>query len=537
MLRRLVLVLLFVLPTLASPLAALEMTHERLAIAGAPASILSADLDGDGRRDLVTVLASTRWGQVGIEEPQRIDASGAYAEALTIVPMLFDRRVLAVFRGLPEGGFAVDAAMLELPTSVHALVAGTGRDALLAWTDEGFAAVELAGSTLSLTLRIALPSPLAGSRAFLNDLPLATDLDGDGVSDLLAPTGGGIEVHLGSRDGFAAKAASVVPDPLGERLPGDASHYRDGGRRLISLPEAVDLDGDRLPELVFREHDRGLNRVRIARNLGGGRFAASVDPLAGRARDAEPEVVWIGDLDGGGRGEIVTAEELEPEADTMRAGLEQARRPRYRYRVHELGDALLWNPEPVRTFELTGYVFGGGEQELGLPQGILDLDGDGRTDVVALTLDFSLFQALRVLTVRSLHLGLEFHPYCQREDGTLAPVADSELGGQFTIHLERLRLGQLISFAGDFDGDGRHDYLQLGHGRQARIRFGAPGCRFPSVGEAQVRLATEPSDLALVRVLDLDGDGRSDLIAIDPPRTGAVDGRGALDLYVTRGRR
>ena len=521
---------------------ALEFRAQQLALRGAPATLFTADVDRDGRSDLVAVLASSDWGEVATEEPQGVDDAGVYVDVLTVVPMLFDRRTLTVHLGQGGGGFAPEPLALELPESVHALLPGPKLAPLLAWTDDGVASVEIVDGALSLVARIAARAVVAGGSGFLAELGLTPDLDGDGERDLLLPASDGLRVHLSPGGALAAEPSDRVPYPLEERLPGDARHYRDGTRRFVPLPVAADLDGDRQLELLFREYDRGWNRTRIARNLsgkgGGGRFAPAIDPLAGRARDAEPGVVWIGDLEGDGRAELVTREELTKEDASMREELAEARSPRARYRVHALGDDLAWNPEPKRTFELVGHLFGGvddADVQLGIPDAIADLDGDGRVDLVGLELDFSVVQVLRVMTARSISLGLDFRPYCQKSDGSFLAPPSQDLGGKFTLRLERLRLGQLSSFAGDFDGDRRADFLQLGRGKSVSVRFGKPGCLFPEAGAAKIELAREPANLALVRVLDLDGDGRSDLAVTNPPERGALGGRGVLDLYFSTG--
>ena len=267
-------------------------------------------------------------------------------------------------------------------------------------------------------------------------------------------------------------------------------------------------------------------------NLGGGRFGAPIDPLAGRARDADPEVVFVGDLDGEGRGEVVTARRFDAVEDSLRGRLAAARRPRFRYEVHALADDLRWDPRPRASFEIEGHVFA--------PEGVpgpldnpRDLDGDGRPDLVALRLDLSLADAARVLLARSVHVGVELAALCQQGDGSLRPAAT--LRGDLTLRLAALRLAQAASFGGDFDGDGKADFLRLGPGRRAEIHRGGAGCRYAARPDLRFELVEAPQDAALVSVRDLDGDGRSD-VAVTRLRRGRAeaDVAAAIDLYLAR---
>ncbi len=318
--------------------APIALSPARLEIDGLPMALHAADVDRDGVTDLVVLAASTRWGEVGVSEAAEIDASGILTEVLTVVPALFDRRELLLFRGRAGGGFDPTPLRLELPESVHAVEAGAPATPLVALTDGGVAVLRLApDGVLAFEPRAGIRSLLADSSAFLPRPRLAHDLDGDGDLDLLVPGEAGLAILLAGPDGLAGEPVATFEPPLAERLPGDAGHYREGPVRQLPLPVVRDVDGDGRPDLLFRGHERGWNRVRIRFGLGGGRFGEPVDPLDGRPPEAEPEVVWIGDLDGDHRGEVVTAEPIESGDDSMRAELKQAKRPRYRYAVHPLG--------------------------------------------------------------------------------------------------------------------------------------------------------------------------------------------------------
>lgn len=104
---------------------------------------------------------------------------------------------------------------------------------------------------------VADPPVLAGTGSFLAGLDLVQDATGDGVPDLLLPAPDGIALYRGTGRGLAAEADSRTP------LPGDPA---DGGGRTLDypLPRVEDLDGDGLPDLLFRVADR-----RTAQASGG----------------------------------------------------------------------------------------------------------------------------------------------------------------------------------------------------------------------------------------------------------------------------
>ena len=194
--------------------------------------------------------------------------------------------------------------------------------------------------------------------------------------------------------------------------------------------------------------------------------------------------------------------------------------------------------EPYEQFEAIGYSFDEGDSEFRLPAGFKDLNGDGRKDLISITLEFSLLKALSILATQRISIGLDFHVWCQTAADRFDPVEDLDLSGRFRLNLRNLRIGQLSQFAGDFDGDGRTDYVQIGRGRKVTIHRGGEGCRFPSEPDLSIRLLDEPRDLSLVQVRDLDGDGRADLMVTQPEghREMGVTPRARLDLYLSGAR-
>jgi hypothetical protein len=527
----------------------LSLELSSLELPGAPATVVSADVDGDGLRDLAVVIAFTRWGEVGIEESVEMDQVRGLVEVMTVIPALVDHRELWVFLGRAEGGFEPTARSMTIDASVLSLEAGPAGAPVIALTDRGLSALRLRGDQIALEPLVDDPPLLAKTATFLPSLGLVHDLDGDGQGDVLLPTADGASVYLAAPGGLHPTASSRLRFPLRDlqRRAGSALS------RFHPLPEVEDVDGDALPDLVLRHADGGWDGFQVLRNLGKGRFAPPIAPL-GPVPDVESvgqwKVVHFGDLDGDGRAEYVTQEEIEDEEGGLRREMRQVKRPQLHLRVHRATSTLRMEDQPIQEIELEGYAFdfmddGLDDEEddsigfsIRMPAGgSLDLNGDGRRDVVALTLDFSLFQALKVLTVRRIGIGLDFHVLCQEADGRFRPVNGLDLSGKLQVDLDDVAIRHVSQFSGDFDGDGRIDFTQMGRGRTVTVHRGRADCSYPARPDLSVELREEPRDLALVQIRDLDGDDLSDLLLIQPQavKETSVTPTVRLDLYLSRG--
>ena len=483
----------------------LALRRVDLDLPGPPAAVVPADLDRDGRIDLLVVVASTTWGSI-MEE--RIEAAIAVTE---VVPALFDKREARAFLAQSDGTYRA-LPPLPLPQTVLAVAAGSAERPVVALTDEGLAELKLSPEgALVLEAFLEEPSAFAGSKTFLAELEFIRDVDGDGTADVLIWTPAGLAIH----PGLGSAASFRGP------IPGARDETDWGATRILPIPEFLDVDGDGKRDLVVRDLSASPQRVAIARGEGGGRFgaaswvslgclaAAAPKPAAKESDDGPPaearRVAWFGDLDGDGSAEIVTREGLD-----TKSGMKQAKKPKMRYAIHRLGKDFSIDPKPVRSFDAQGYAFSGAFQD-GVDLDFIDLDADGRKDLVTVTLDFSIFQALRVLTAKKIGIGLEFHVLSQKPDGAFVLVEGQTLDEKLRLDLNHLEVSRLGQFRGDFDGDKRIDFVHLGKGTNVTLHRGQPGGKYPEKPDLAIALDEEPQDVMLVRVTDLDGDGRSDL--------------------------
>ena len=512
----------------------LDLQLLEIELPGPPVEVFASDLNGDGIGDLLILVAYTTWDQITISEEIESDEVEGLIEMMTIVPSLADRRELFFLRGSADGGFELVGEGLAVPKDVSTFMAGPSAAPVLAIDDTGLVAVRLESDEQTegaLAIRyqrlLELPTVLTGGGSLLPGLQLTGDVDQDGELDLIYPMPREYAIFSGSSPGFADSSQGVVdelnePSPS-QRLERAQTVYLPGredlqlaSRRLhYPLPNLDDLNGDGFPELVLLHPNRRFNDPWIAENKAG-QFEPLRRPLQVEGQARESGIVFLGDLDDDGRAEYVREEPQVDEDAGFRDEMKTAKVPPYRYWIYDTSDAFGLQGEP-QVFDSTGYAFGAdSDAEFPLPGGFQDLDGDGRLDLVTITLDFTMMQLVRIMVTQSISIGLDFHIRCQQPDGTFKQVKGLDLSGKFKVRLNDLRIGQLSQFAGDFDGDGRADFVQMGRGKRASIHRGSSGCRYPAQPDLEIELEQEPKNLSLVRVDDYDGDGLADLVVVHP---------------------
>lgn len=518
----------------------LQLHHVSLHLPGSPAALVPADLNGDGRLDLAVVLAYTDVESIGEDRIEDM------VQISTVIPALLERRELRVF--LRTGAAALEPAgpPLLLPQDVLALERAPDGHGLLALTDAGVSRLDWAPDTESgfaWTTLIDDPPVLAGSGSFFSRLEWTHDLDGDGLADVVLPATDGPAIYLTRDQGRTMTPAQRLS------LPGDHAGAFERVWRHYPLPAFRDVDGDGTDDLVSIAQD---GRVAVFLGDGHGAFrshgAARPDCPGAEAllrfRDAEGQTVepsgrlaHFGDVDGSGRAEWITVQGLEADGTGLRSGLRQLKRPQQRFQFHRLREDLSVDSEPYLDFVAEGYAFEDVDFGAATMNMFQDLDGDGRADLITVTLRFSMLQALRVLATKRVSVGMDFHVRHQGADGGFRIVEGLDLAEKLRFDLDDLQLNRLAQFAGDFDGDGRTDFVHLGRGKQVTVHRGQAGCRYPARPDRVIELAEEPQDLGLVRVVDLDGDGRADLgvarsLTAEPSD---VSTPVMLDLYLSGG--
>jgi hypothetical protein len=484
---------------------------ERLSTGGRPVEVTVADLNADGRPDLI----STPDRNLGIHLQT---PAGGFLDApdLLLPTSELDVEANLVAAADWNGDGRLDLASFFVVRDIP--VQGTG---LHFQPDTGF--------TDGALPDVDLPED---PRAISANEIIAADVDGDGRQDVVvaADVSGTMAVFLQGASGRFSGADIVLGN---------------GEVRKSAAGLAADLDGDGWMDLAQSGFD--TFNVALYSQVSPGTFGAMPDQELGTALTVRMGAVAAGDLDGDGRQDLVV-----PSPGT--AGL----------RISELAIFLQ---------QSTGGFFPVPDAQIGTPtttrepQSVVaaDLDGDGRLDLACTSSDGSgngdlaVFlqspggagafedEPSEVLAVSALPPGSllaadldadgQLDLACANPESDLLTVFRQVGTGSFSA--EPLELGGISApvavVAADLNADGRVDLASAnGSSNDLAVFFQPPGGFVPSVVPGSPVIlggATSTPSPSSIAAEDLDGDGRLDLVA----GTASSDAKVALFLQPRTG--
>jgi FG-GAP-like repeat len=309
-------------------------------------------------------------------------------------------------------------------------------------------------------------TPLPGGPSILNHLnpppfTISADLNGDGIDEIL----------YGSQ-AFAADASS---------LPGWPIH---GG-----AAEAVaDLDGDGLPDIVTSPGNHQI----VGAYHGDGTAISGFDPAPqdGYIPSQEYDPI-VGDVDGDGKPEIITASWYKPSSATP--GAQAERYIQILSASGQIEQTIRCETAPNET--LPGF----------LRLALADLDCDGVPEIIGQT---------------------NHYLFAWKGDGTLFP------GWPQQVHPNNF----LTPAIGDVDGDGQPDIVTSGQllidgqpGVSGLLAFDRHGKLLPHFPKALDALSSA------VAVADVDADGRNEIAVATEKNVSGAGGNDELWLFDLHG--
>ncbi|HNY85694.1 MAG TPA: VCBS repeat-containing protein [Candidatus Hydrogenedentes bacterium] len=421
-----------------------------------------ADLDGDGAPELV--FADGVWFQRGGWFP---------GEGRVSLPEKLAGKTLDVFGGDLYG-------------------VGGGRLVAARWTGEAF----------EVLLDQPLDTPMddrGGVSRFLHDL------DGDGTPEMVCAEERGLQVFARRGDEYRpAGLLEVYPDLSLEEPP--ASMLWPKPRRQLTFPArrlSCDVTcGDMTVAVLFPQPGPG-GRPAYARRThtlaqDGGIYVAAPSADVWRGRPVEPFL----------RPCRLNNDNIPDFAGT--------RLSHTRGRVLNAPVMECWATlDGGKTFAVRRSVCVPGFRPQG---GFMDMDGDGLADLVtegSPLFDGGARETAAHLTVRQT-LPHTVRVYRQTPGGFSeepSPVFQTELdlGGSIWEQppaLARYAAGHLVSYWGDFDGDGRRDVMARTGGTRVEVFLARDGA-FAGKPDAVLPVAEE----AQVSTADVNGDGCWDVVA------------------------
>ena len=444
-------------------------------------TILAAFLSGTDTADLVLV---------------RIDKTGR--RTASVVPQR-------------AGRYATPGPGQELDTDLVAIDVGhyQGRDAILGFTQS---AAFLLDPYTGKKTKLADISTLYGSaiKDALPHIDLFTDINSDGMDDLVIPGFDGFQIHTQRADGSFSAPIDLRAPPIVELSFNDYPWYQPRQKYIgdMTLDGRYDISVLMNNQLhVFPQVDNGLflavpRRVDTGIDLDFG----GMEELSVSMRDMDQSdsfsraLIKLQDLDGDGLTDMLV----------ISVKSQGVFRKQTSYQLHrgiEVKGALEFTKEPVTTIESKGYQF-----EI---EG-LDFNNDNQTDMLISAVDIGLGKVLGALVTGAVSIDLNFY---QMRNGLYAAKPDLKRDIKATFDLRSGDFFFPSVLIADADGDGFDDLLVQEGEDQLNIFLGSGDASLFSKSPMVIDVHM-PSDPELVVAADLNRDGKVDLMMRHEPSTG-----------------
>ncbi|MFT7219427.1 MAG: hypothetical protein ACI8Z1_001041 [Candidatus Azotimanducaceae bacterium] len=420
------------------------------------------------------------------------------------------RRTISV---LPHqaGQYAALAPGRELDADLVVIDVGRhqSRDAIVGFTQS--AAFRLDPFTGERT-KLADISTIFGSaiKDALPHIDLFTDINSDGMDDLVIPGFDGFLIHTQRADGSFSAPVSLRAPPIVELSFDDNPWYQPRQKYIAD----VTLDGRNDVSVlinnqlhVFRQFDNGQFLPRpLMVDTGIDLDFGGMEELSVSMRDMDQSdslsraLIKLRDLDGDGLTDMLVI-------SVRSQGVFKKQTSYQLHRGIEVEGKLVFSQEPVTTIESKGYQF---EIEA------VDFNNDNQTDMVISAVDIGLGKVLGALITGSVKIDLNFY---QMREGLYS--AKPDLKREITATFD-LRSGDFFFpsvLIADADGDGIDDLLIQEGEDQLDVFLGTGDASLFSNSPTVIDVHM-PSDPELVGVADLNRDGKVDLVMRHEPSSG-----------------
>jgi len=463
---------------------------KRLQTKGRTVAVSMADVDGDGRKDLVQasiqgvppdekrellVYLQTASGDLPGSPSFRLpvpEKAAAY-DIADLRPTPGEEFLFLEPRGVRILSLSKPAEQNELLEIKGATTVGAAKD------ERGLEHFKLVWEDLGNELRIVVP--LFGETA------------------ILAANG-----EESGRLETGARANYFIPaQPSLNFLESDIQLFFDSPHLL-----AGDVDGDGRRDLVAaNRHELG-----VFLQQPDGRFPREPSRrLFPRLVNAEDHMRGSGgvaaelqDVDGDGKADLLISH--------IAGNFTEARTETYLYLNR---DGSFDFGSPTRSFVT--------ESSLGADL-LIDIDGDGRPEMIRGGIPFGVFELVEALVTQAIDVNLEVYRYIPGKGLEKKPSQKLKL--DIPINFDTMRPEGFIARAhSDLNGDGTPDFLRSGGGDAIEVYLGGTG------REWRKRSASQPLDTeGIARVDDWNGDGLNDVLIFDPSHEDAV-----IRLAINRG--